>query len=104
MIPLVQPPTASTGLAVVAQASHDQISQIDELSGSKLVPVGSSAMISEPVMNLIVLAIVSLDSLVASEIGEEDFVGLEGPGTSVFEGAQLPGLTTRDLVGDLDKS
>ena len=40
----------------------------------------------------------------ASEVGEEDFVGLEGPGTSVFEGAQLPGLTIKELVEDLDKS
>ena len=61
-------------------------------------------MISEPVTNPIVPAIVSLDSPVASEVGEEDFVGLEGPGTSIFEGAQLPGPTIRELVGDLDKS
>ena len=66
--------------------------------------MGSSAMISEPVTNPIVPAIVSLDSPVASEVGEEDFVGLEGPGTSIFEGAQLPGPTIRELVGDLDKS
>ena len=40
----------------------------------------------------------------ASKVGEEDFVGLEGPGTFVFEGAQLPGLTVKELVEDLDKS
>ena len=40
----------------------------------------------------------------ATEVGEEDFIGLEGPGTSVFEGAQLPGLTITELVEDLDKS
>ena len=40
----------------------------------------------------------------ATEVGEEDFIGLEGPGTSVFEGAQLPGLTITKLVEDLDKS
>ena len=28
----------------------------------------------------------------------------EGLGTSIFEGAQLPGPTIRELVGDLDKS
>ena len=61
-IPLVQPPTASTGPTMVAQASHGQISSISELSGSKLVSVGSSAMILEPVTNSIVPAIVSLDS------------------------------------------
>ena len=89
---------------MVAQASHDQISPISELSGLKLVSTGSSAMISELVTNSIVPALVSLDSPVASEVGEEDFVGLEGPGTSLFEGAQLPGPTIRELVGDLDKS
>ena len=61
-IPLVQPPTTSTRPAMVAQASHGQISSISELSGSKLVSVGSLAMILEPVTNPIVLAIVSLDS------------------------------------------
>ena len=89
---------------MVAQASHDQISTISELSGLKLVPVGSSAMISKPVTNPIVPAIVSLDSPMASKVGEEDFMCLEGPGTSVFEGAQLPSPTIRELVGDLDKS
>ena len=61
-IPLGQPPTASTGPTMVAQASHSQISSISELSGSKLVSVGSSAMILEPVTNPIVPTIVSLDS------------------------------------------
>ena len=61
-IPLVQPPTVSTGPAMVAQASNGQISSISELSGSKLVSVGSLAMILEPVTNPIVPAIVSLDS------------------------------------------
>ena len=68
-IPLAQPPTASTGPTVVAQASQDQISPISELSGSKLVLVVSSAMISESVMNPIVLALVSLDSLVGRRVG-----------------------------------
>ena len=31
-------------------------------------------------------------------------VGSEGPGTSVFEGAQVPGPTIRELFGDLAKS
>ena len=31
-------------------------------------------------------------------------MGLEGPSTSVFKGAQLPGLTITELVEDLDKS
>ena len=61
-------------------------------------------MISEPVTNFIVPAIVSLDSTMASEVGEEDFLGLEGPKISILEGAQLPGPTIRELVGDLDKS
>ena len=45
---------------------------------------------------------VSLSSLVALEDGDEEFGGEEGPVTSVFEGAQLPGI--RELVRDLDKS
>ena len=47
---------------------------------------------------------VSLSSPVALEDGDEDFVSSEGPGTSVFEGAQVTGPTIRELVGDLDKS
>ena len=31
-------------------------------------------------------------------------MGLEGPSTSVFKGAQLPSLTITELVEDLDKS
>ena len=31
-------------------------------------------------------------------------MGLKGPSTSVFKGAQLPGLTITELVEDLDKS
>ena len=31
-------------------------------------------------------------------------MGLEGPGTFDFEGAQIPSPTIRELVGDLDKS
>ena len=71
----------------------------------------SSAMILEPVRTFtdpIVSALVSLSSLVASEDGDEDFVGSEGPVTtnndSDFEGAHLPGLIIRELVRDLDKS
>ena len=67
----------------------------------------SSAMISEPVMTLvdsIMSELVPLSSLVASEDGDEDFVGSEGSITSDFEGVQLLGLTRRELVGDLDKS
>mgnify|MGYP000905544632 CR=1 FL=1 len=101
-IPLAQPPTASTGPAVVAQASHVLTSPIKELGGSKLVPVGPSGMISEPATNPIVPAKASLDIPEASVVGEEDFVGLEGPGNFVFEGAQLAGPTIKDLVGDLD--
>ena len=55
-------------------------------------------------MNPIVLAPVSLASPVASEVGDEDFVGSEGPGTSDVKGAQIPGPTIRELVGDLHKS
>ena len=51
-----------------------------------------------------VSGLVSFFSLVASEDGDEDFVGLEGPGTFDFEGAQIPSPTIRELVGDLDKS
>ena len=61
-------------------------------------------MISVLITNPIVPATASLDSPMASEVGEEDFVGLEGLGTSFFEGAQLPGPNIRDLIGDLDKS
>ena len=49
-IALSQPPTASTGPVVVAQPSHVQLSLISDLKGLTLVPVGSSATISEPVM------------------------------------------------------
>ena len=103
-IPPTQPPAASTGPVVVVQDSHDQVSPISELNGSNLVSVESTAMTSVLVTNPIVPAIVSLDSPVASEIREEDFLGLEGLGISIFEGAQLPGPNIRDLVGDLDKS
>ena len=91
----------------MAQASHVQISLISDLNGLRLVPVVSSATISEPVMTLAnskVSAMVSLSSPMALEDGDENFVGSEGPGTSVFEGAQVPGPTIRELVGDLDKS
>ena len=71
----------------------------------------SSATISEPVRtftDLMVSVLVSLSSPVASEDGDEDFVGLEGPVTtnndSDFEGAHLPGPTIRALVEDLDNS
>ena len=71
----------------------------------------SSAMISEPIRTFtdsIVSALVSLSSPVASEDGDEDFVGSEGLVTtnndSDFEGAHLPGPTIRELIGDLDKS
>ena len=91
----------------MAQASHVQISSISDLNGLRLVPVVSSATISEPVMTLAnskVSAMVSLSSPMALEDGDENFVGSEGSGTSVFEGAQVPGPTIRELVGDLDKS
>ena len=91
----------------MAQASHVQISPISDLNGLRLVPVVSSATISEPVMTLAdskVLAMVSLSSPMALEDGDENFVGSEGPGTSVFEGAQVPGPTIRELFGDLAKS
>ena len=103
-IALAQPPTASTGPTVVAQASHVQISPISDLNGSKLMLVVSSATISKPVMTLAdpkVSTMVSLSSLVASEDGDENFVGSKGLGTSVFEGAQVPGPTIRELVGDI---
>ena len=71
----------------------------------------SSAMISEPIRtftNSIVSALVFLSSPVASEDGDEDFVGSEGPVTTNndfdFEGAHLPSPTIRELIGDLDKS
>ena len=71
----------------------------------------SSATISESVRtftDLMVSVLVSLSSPVASEDGDEDFVGSEGPVTtnndSDFEGAHLPGPIIRELVGDLDKS
>ena len=49
-IALAQPPTALTGPVVVAQPSHVQLSLISDLKGLTLVPMGSSATISEPVM------------------------------------------------------
>ena len=108
---LAQPPTAPTGPTVVAQASHEPLSVISAPSGSRLVPVVSSATISETVMtftNSIVSTLVSLTSQVASDDGDENFVGLEGLTTTNndfdFEGAHLPGPTIRELVGDLDKS
>ena len=67
----------------------------------------SPATISEPVITFTdprVSGLVSFFSLVASEDGDEDFVGLEGLVTSDFEGAQLPGPIITELVGDLDKS
>ena len=67
----------------------------------------SSAMISEPIRTFtdsIVSALVFLSSPVASEDGDEDFVGSEGLVTSDFEGAQLPRPSIKELVGDLDKS
>ena len=48
------------------------------------MPVGPSDMISEPTTNPIVPAKVSLDIPEASEVGEEDFVGLEDPGNFFF--------------------
>ena len=96
---------------MVAQASHEQISLISAPNESRLVPVVSSATISEPIRTFtdpIVSALVSLSSLVASKDGDEDFVGSKGPVTtnndSDFEGSHLPGPTIRELVGDLDKS
>ena len=91
----------------MAQASHKQISPISAPSGSRLVSKVSPATISEPVITFTdpkVSGLVSFFSLVASEDGDEDFVGLEGPVTSDFEGAQLPGPIITELVGDLDKS
>ena len=109
--PLTQPPTVLTGALVVAQASHIPLLTINAPSGSRLVPVVSSAMISELVMTFIdpiVSALVSLTSQVASDDGDEDFVGSEGSAPtnsdSNFEGADLPGPTIKELVGDLDKS
>ena len=88
---LVQLPTTSIGLAVVAQVSHKPI--------------------SEPVMTLtnpIVSVLVSLSSPMASDDGVEEFVGSEGLVTtnnkSNFEGAHLHGPTIKELVGDLEKS
>ena len=83
----------------MAQASHVQISPISDLNGLRLVPVVSSATILEPVMTLAdskVSAMVSLSSPMALEDGDENFVGSEGSGTFVFEGAQVPGPTIRD--------
>ena len=92
---------------MVAQSSFAQISPISALSGSRLVSEGSPATMLEPVLTLTeprVLKLVSLSSPMASEEGEDDFVGSEGLVTSDFEGAQLPRPTIKELVGDLDKS
>ena len=105
-ISIAQLPIALTGPMMAAQASHKQISPISAPSGSRLVPEVSPAMILEQVLTLIeprVSKLVSLSSPVASEKGEDDFVGSEGLVTSDFEGAQLPGPTIKELVGDLDK-
>ena len=91
---------------MVAQASHKQISPVSASSGSRLLPEVSPATILEPVLTLTVLRVLelSLSSPVASEEGEDDFVGSEGLVTSNFKGAQLPGPTIMELVEDLDKS
>ena len=71
------------------------------------MPKVSPATILEQVLTLTeprVTKLVSLSSPVASEKGEDDFVGSEGLVTSYFEGAQLPSPTIKELVGDLDKS
>ena len=51
---------------------------------------------------------VNLTSQVATEDGDEDFVGLEVSATahedSDLEGVQQPFPTIREFVGDLDKS
>lgn len=68
-------------------------------ASSELVIAYSDPMVS---------ALVSLTSQVATEVGEEDFMGSEGSATtnyeSNFEGVHLPGLTITELVGELDKS
>ena len=102
-----QPPTVPKGPTVVAQAYQEQVSSTGASCESGLVPKVSPATTSEPVRTLIdprVSELVSMPSAVASEEGDEDIVGFEGPVTSDFEGAQLPGPTIRELVKDLDKS
>ena len=92
---------------MVVQSSFAQISPISAPSGSRLVPEGSPATMLESVLTLTeprVLKLVSLSSSMASEEGEDDFVGSEGLVTSDFEGAQLPRPSIKELVGDLDKS
>ena len=56
----------------------------------------------------VVLALVPLTSQVATEDGDEDFVGSDGSDTintdSYYEEARLVGPTIKELFGDLDKS
>ena len=71
------------------------------------MPEVSLATTSEPVRTLFdprVSELESRPSPVASEEGDVDIVGFEGPVTSDFEGAQLPRPSIKELVGDLDKS
>ena len=96
---------------MVAQVSHEPISAISAPSGLRLVPVVSSAAISEPVMtltDLMVSVLVFLSSPVALNDGVEDFVGSEGSVTtnneSNFEGAHLHGPTIKELVRDSEES
>ena len=74
-------------------------------------PVGVVQASSESVIaysDPMVSTQVSLTSQVATEDGEEDFVGSEGSATTKYdsdsEGVHLHGPTIRELVGDLDKS
>ena len=74
-------------------------------------PVGMAQASTEPISTFsapIVLALVTLTSQVATEDGDEDFVGSKGSTTtnndSDLEVVHLPGPTIRELVGDLAKS
>ena len=73
--------------------------------------VGVAQASSELVMTYtdpVVLALVPLTSQVATEDGDEDFVGSDGSDTintdSYYEEAHLVGPTIKELFGDLDKS
>ena len=73
--------------------------------------VGVAQASSELVMTCtdpVVLALVPLTSQVATEDGDEDFVGSDGSDTintdSYYEEAHLVGPTIKELFGDLDKS
>ena len=104
--------------AMISSITISKVTCVDALGSPRtytqcsFMPVKSMGVAqasSEPIMTCtdpIMLALVPLTSQVATEDGDEDFVGSKGSDTinTDYEEAHLASPTIKELFGDLDKS